>query len=90
MKQEAILDSKLSLGALIGKTVNDAATSSEAAAAAAKHLSGVTVHADSADTVHLVVPAAVDMARLAAADESYFEELGRKALGACFYEILPE
>ncbi|MFN4127458.1 hypothetical protein [Pannonibacter indicus] len=90
MKQEAILDSKLSLGALIGRTVNDAATASEAAAAAAKHLSGVIVHADSADTVHLVVPAAVDTARLAAADESYFEELGRKALGACFYDILPE
>lgn len=90
MKQEAIFDSKLSLGALIGKTVNEAATASEAAAAAARHLSGVTVHADSADTVHLVIPSVIDTARLAAGDESYFEELGRKALGACYYDILPE
>ncbi|GGB44467.1 hypothetical protein GCM10011316_15610 [Roseibium aquae] len=49
----------------------------------------LTVYADTADMVHLVVPAAVDMDRIAARDESYFEELGRAALGFCAYRDLP-
>lgn len=52
--------------------------------------SNVTVYADTADTVHLVVPADVDRARVAADDEAYFEELGRLALGACIYKDIDE
>lgn len=50
----------------------------------------VTIHADTADLVHLVIPADVDKTRLAADDEAYFEELGLAALGSCYYEDLPE
>ena len=50
----------------------------------------VTLFADTADTVHLIVPSEVDAARVAAGDEAYFEELGKAALGSCYYEDLPE
>jgi len=50
----------------------------------------LTVYADTADTVHLVIPASVDADRIAAGDETYFEELGRAALGICGYRDLPE
>lgn len=43
------------------------------------------IYADTADTVHLVVPASIDADKVAAEDEAYFEELGRQALGACVY-----
>lgn len=43
------------------------------------------VYADTADTVHLIVPASIDVDKVAAGDEAYFEELGRQALGACVY-----
>ncbi|WP_298820667.1 hypothetical protein [uncultured Roseibium sp.] len=52
--------------------------------------SDVQLFADTADTVHLVIPAEIDAARVAAGDETYFEELGKAALGSCFYEDLPE
>lgn len=52
--------------------------------------SDVTLLADTADMVHLIVPADVDASRVAAGDEAYFEELGKAALGSCFYEDLPE
>ncbi len=52
--------------------------------------SDVKIYADTADTVHLVIPANVDTTRLAADDEAYFEELGLAALGSCYYEDLPE
>ncbi|WP_150526092.1 hypothetical protein [Roseibium sediminis] len=50
----------------------------------------VAILADTADMVHLVIPAKVDEARVALGDEAYFEELGRLALGACVYHDLPE
>ncbi|CTQ53858.1 hypothetical protein LP7551_02387 [Roseibium album] len=52
--------------------------------------SDVTIFADTADKVHLIIPTNVDAARVAAGDEAYFEELGRAALGSCYYEDLPE
>jgi len=48
------------------------------------------VYADTADLVHLVIPATVDADRIAADDEAYFEELGRAALGLCGYRDLPD
>jgi hypothetical protein len=50
----------------------------------------VSLYADTADTVHLIIPAEVDSARVAANDETYFEELGKLALGSCVYKELPE
>ncbi|MDN3719172.1 hypothetical protein QW131_07950 [Roseibium salinum] len=52
--------------------------------------SDLTIYADTADLVHLIIPANVDADRVAAGDEAYFEELGRLALGTCFYDDLPE
>jgi hypothetical protein len=52
--------------------------------------SQLTVYADTADTIHLVVPSDIDEKSLAAADDAYLEELGRQALGACFYDDLPK
>lgn len=52
--------------------------------------SEVTIFADTADLVHLIVPAEIDPDRVAANDEAYFEELGRAALGNCVYHDLPE
>ncbi|MEE4013902.1 hypothetical protein V1T76_17675 [Roseibium sp. FZY0029] len=52
--------------------------------------SDAQIFADTADLVHLVIPAQIDAARLSAGDESYFEELGKAALGNCFYEDVPE
>ncbi|EFO33873.1 hypothetical protein TRICHSKD4_0992 [Roseibium sp. TrichSKD4] len=50
----------------------------------------LVVLADTADTIHLVVPAQVDVDRIVANDEAYFEELGQLALSACMYEDIPE
>ncbi|MBD8889952.1 hypothetical protein [Roseibium litorale] len=52
--------------------------------------SGLSVLADTADTVHLVVPADLDAERIAQGDEAYLMEIGRRALGNCMYDILPE
>ncbi|WP_346896275.1 hypothetical protein [uncultured Roseibium sp.] len=52
--------------------------------------SDLIVYADTADTVHLVVPASIDATRLSKGDDAYLEELGRQALGACLYEDLPK
>ncbi len=77
----------LALGAKLGSMIQDTEKRDElvqnlAAGGAA------TVYADTADTVHLVVPSSIDAERMN--DDAYLEELGRRALGACFYEILPE
>ncbi|WP_428525245.1 hypothetical protein [Roseibium sp.] len=50
----------------------------------------VKIYADTADKVHLIIPAEVDEARVAAGDETYFEELGRLALAGCHYEEMPD
>lgn len=89
MRQEITRDSLVSFGARIGQLVNTG-EASEAAALVEAATSGTTVLADGVDSVHLVVPADLDAARVAAGDAAYFAELGRKALGICFYEILPE
>ncbi len=44
-----------------------------------------TIYADTADTVHLVIPSHIDECRVAADDAAYFEELGLLALGLCMY-----
>lgn len=53
-------------------------------------VSDVQLFADTADTVHLIIPAEIDTARVAAGDEAYFEELGKAALANCYYEDIPE
>ena len=50
----------------------------------------VKVYADTADMVHLVVPAHIDQSRVAADDAAYFEELGLLALGLCMYSDQPD
>lgn len=86
------IETRVELGAKLAEIVNDA--DSRAAFVSNPVASGVsadlTVHADSADTVHLVVPAQVDADKVAAADDAYLEELGRQALGLCMYDDLPE
>lgn len=87
---------ELKLGAKLGAIIQDAAARERLIENPAEVLaevgadSSVTLLADTADTVHLVIPAEIDAARVAANDESYFEELGKAALGNCFYEDLPE
>jgi hypothetical protein len=78
---------KLDTGLALGKLISDQETRS-----ALKDELGtsMTVYADTADTVHLVIPAGIDQAKLAQGDEAYFEELGRQALGACMYDDLPK
>ncbi|NBN62432.1 hypothetical protein GWI72_07390 [Microvirga tunisiensis] len=89
MRQDATREAQVSFGAVIGQLVNDG-TQHDAAALVAATVSGTTVLADAVDMVHLVVPATVDATRVAAGDETYFEELGRKALGACLFDVTPE
>lgn len=78
---------KLEAGLALGKMISDQETRS-----VLKDDLGasMTVYADTADTVHLVIPAGIDKARLSKGDEAYFEELGRQALGACVYHDLPK
>ncbi len=88
-------EEKLELGRKLGNIISDQgarnafATDPAAALPEADLSASLTVYADTADTVHLVVPASIDEAKLAKGDEAYFEELGRAALGACFYDDLP-
>lgn len=80
---------KLEFAATMGAMIQD----SSERAALVDHLSAdgrLTVLADTADTVHLVVPADLDVARIASGDEDYLLEIGRRALGNCMYDILPE
>lgn len=87
---------EMEVGAKLGAIIQDATAreqlieSPEAVLSEIGANSDVRIHADTADLVHLVVPAEVDQARVAAGDEAYFEELGLAALGSCFYEDLPE
>lgn len=78
---------RLESGLALGKMISDQETRS----ALKQELStSMTVYADTADTVHLVIPAGIDREKLAKGDEAYFEELGRQALGACMYDDLPK
>ncbi len=81
--------SKIEAGAKLGQVIQN----EESRTAFVEELGArgdVTVLADTADTVHLVIPAGVDSAKVAAGDETYFEELGKLALSGCYYEDLPE
>ncbi|WP_346911925.1 hypothetical protein [uncultured Roseibium sp.] len=86
----------LETGRKLGQILSDSAAREAFVADPAASLpeaglsSAMIVCADTADTVHLVVPAGIDQTRLANGDEAYLEELGRQALGACFYEDLPK
>jgi len=86
----------MELGAKLGSIIQDATARENLVNNSAEVLaevgarSDLTILADTADLVHLIVPAEVDAARVAANDESYFEELGKLALGSCYYEDLPE
>jgi hypothetical protein len=87
---------EMELGAKLGSIIQDTTArenlvnNSAAVLAEVGVQSDLTIYADTADMVHLIIPATVDAARVAANDESYFEELGKLALGSCFYEDLPE
>lgn len=86
----------LELGAKLGAIIQDGAAREQLIQNSAEVLADVgartdvTLFADTADLVHLIIPAEVDAERVAAGDESYFEELGRLALANCFYEDVPE
>ncbi|ASP32635.1 hypothetical protein [Labrenzia sp. VG12] len=88
--------SALKLGAKLGAIIQDSTAREHLVENSAEVLadlgarSDLTILADTADLVHLIIPADVDAARVAANDESYFEELGKLALGSCYYEDLPE
>ena len=80
---------KLEFAATMGAKIQNA----QERAALTDHLASngrVCVLADTADTVHLVVPADLDANRIAQGDETYLMEIGRRALGNCMYDILPE
>lgn len=88
--------SDLELGAKLGEIIQDPAEREKFAENPEETLStlglatDVTVYADTADTVHLIIPSQIDEARVAAGDETYFEELGRLALASCHYEEMPD
>lgn len=87
---------ELEIGAKLGAIIQDSTARDQLIANPTEVLSelgvdtDVTLFADTADLVHLIVPANVDADRVAAGDEAYFEELGKAALGNCYYEDLPE
>jgi hypothetical protein len=87
---------EIELGAKLGAMIQDAESRARLVENPTEVLSQIgaksdlTLLADTADLVHLVIPAEIDAARVAAGDESYFEELGKAALGSCYYEDLPE
>lgn len=89
-------DSELEIGAKLGAIIQDTAARAHLIENPSEALSEIgvasdlTVYADTADLVHLIIPADVDADRVAAGDQAYFEELGRLALGTCFYDDLPE
>ncbi|MCK7615919.1 hypothetical protein [Roseibium sediminicola] len=96
MHVKSTTNSELILGAKLGAIIQDSAARTRLIENPTEVLAEVgarndlTILADTADTVHLIIPANVDAARVAANDESYFEELGKAALGNCYYEDLPE
>ncbi|MEP2706512.1 MAG: hypothetical protein ABJQ71_05920 [Roseibium sp.] len=89
-------ESNFELGAKLGAIIQDSESRSKFAQTPNETLhelgvkANVTVLADTADMVHLVIPASIDEKRAVAGDESYFEELGRLALGSCMYEDMPD
>mgnify|MGYP001249188132 CR=1 FL=1 len=87
-----ILETGLKLGQILSDRISREAFATDPAALLpeAGLSSDMIVCADTADTVHLVVPAVIDETRLTKGDDAYLEELGHQALGACFYEDLPK
>ncbi|QDG77492.1 hypothetical protein [Labrenzia sp. PHM005] len=89
-------DHDLELGAKLGEIIQDSTERARFAEKPEETLSSLglatdmKIYADTADKVHLVIPAKVDEARIAAGDETYFEELGRLALASCHYEEMPD
>lgn len=87
---------ELEIGAKLGAIIQNATARERLVAKPAEVLAEVGINsdaaifADTADLVHLIIPAKIDAARVAAGDEKYFEELGKAALGNCFYEDVPE
>ncbi|WP_428649159.1 hypothetical protein [Roseibium sp.] len=95
MHADKTFSKELELGVRLGAIIQDEVTRTRLIERPAETLRGagvkpdVTIYADTADMVHLIVPAEVDAERVAAEDESYFEELGKLALGSCVYKELP-
>ncbi|AMN53621.1 hypothetical protein ACP90_15635 [Labrenzia sp. CP4] len=87
---------ELEIGAKLGAIIQNATARERLVTNPAEVLAEVGINsdaaifADTADLVHLIIPAKIDAARVAAGDEKYFEELGKAALGNCFYEDVPE
>ena len=85
----------LEIGAKLGAIIQDTKSRSQLIENPTEVLGGigvssdVKIFADTVDLVHLIVPAEVDAERVAAGDDAYFEELGKAALGNCYYEDLP-
>ncbi|KZM49881.1 hypothetical protein [Labrenzia sp. OB1] len=96
MHAQKTYDKDMEIGAKLGAIIQDSDSRAQLIENPAEVLasvgaaSDVTIFADTADMVHLVVPAGIDAARVAAGDEAYFEELGKAALGNCYYEDVPE
>ncbi|MFN3130760.1 MAG: hypothetical protein ROO70_01135 [Labrenzia sp.] len=87
---------ELAIGSKLGEIIQNSterakfAEHPEAALSELGLATDVKIYADTADKVHLVIPAKIDEARVAAGDETYFEELGRLALASCHYEEMPD
>lgn len=96
MKRISTSDKTFELGAKLAEIIQDSDRRAAFAENPGKALAElgvkteVTVHADTADTIHLIIPAEIDAARVEAGDEAYFEELGRLALATCLYEEMPD
>ncbi len=96
MSTRKTLESEMAIGAKLGAIIQNSDTRERLIDNPTAVLSEIgvdtrtTIFADTADKVHLVVPAEVDEARVAAGDETYFEELGKLALGTCMYKDFPE
>ncbi|WP_417668835.1 hypothetical protein [Roseibium sp.] len=87
MTQTTSREETLAFGAKLGAMIQDTEQRTKLAESLTES-GDVTVLADTADTVHLVIPSSVDTSKME--DESYLEELGRRALGSCVYHIQPD
>lgn len=96
MHTQMTTERDLVIGAKLGEIIQNTTERTRFADKPEETLSGlglatdVKIYADTACKIHLVIPAQIDEARLAADDESYFEELGRLALASCHYEEMPD
>ena len=96
MNIKSTLNSEHEIGVQLGAIIQDERSRAKLIENPAEVLSeiglsaDVTLLADKADLVHLLIPADIDAARVAADDEAYFEDLGKAALGTCYYDDLPE